>query len=120
MHLSSQVLQVLLATVVQHPDLVIAPNAMLGFKSAQLAALVDTNAAALTAAQVAKLNSAQISKLPVADINDHLLEHGILGGYDLGKDYPTMKDHMLISITEIISKDEIDQLCEILEEISND
>ncbi len=28
---------------------------------------------------------------PVAEINAHLLEHGFLGGYDLGQDYPALQ-----------------------------
>ena len=38
---------------------------------------------------------------PVSEINAHLLEHGILGGYDLSNDYPTLKDRMLIAVTEM-------------------
>ena len=57
---------------------------------------------------------------PVAEINAHLLEHGILGGYDLGKDYPELKDHMLIAVTEINTREEIDLLVKILEEVSHD
>ncbi len=53
---------------------------------------------------------------PAADINLHLLDHGILGGYDLGKDYPGLEDHMLIAVTEMNTREEIDVLCEILEE----
>lgn len=57
---------------------------------------------------------------PVEEINAHLLEHGILGGYDLGQDYPELKDHMLIAVTEKTSKEEIDALVEILSEVSHD
>ena len=57
---------------------------------------------------------------PVAEINAHLLEHGILGGYDLGQDYPALKDHMLIAVTEMNTKDEIDALVEVLSEVSHD
>ncbi len=57
---------------------------------------------------------------PVAEINEHLLEHGILGGYDLGRDYPSLKDHMLIAVTEMNSKEEIDLLVEVLKEASHD
>lgn len=57
---------------------------------------------------------------PVEEINLHLLDHGILGGYDLGKDYPSMKNHMLIAVTEMNTRDQIDLLCEVLEEASND
>jgi glycine dehydrogenase subunit 1 len=53
---------------------------------------------------------------PVAEVNAHLLEHGILGGYDLGQDYPSLKDHMLIAVTEMNTKEEIDALVEVLKE----
>lgn len=53
---------------------------------------------------------------PVAEVNAHLLDHGILGGYDLGQDYPALKDHMLIAVTEMNSKEEIDLLVEVLKE----
>ena len=57
---------------------------------------------------------------PVEEVNAHLLEHGILGGYDLGQDYPSLKDHMLIAVTEMNSKEEIDALVEVLAEVAHD
>ncbi len=57
---------------------------------------------------------------PVEEVNEHLLEHGIIGGYDLGQDYPALKDHMLIAVTEMNSKEEIDMLVEVLSEVSHD
>ena len=57
---------------------------------------------------------------PVAEINDYLLEHGFLGGYDLGQDYPALKDHMLIAVTEMNTKEEIDGLVEVLAEVNHD
>ncbi len=57
--------------------------------------------------------------VPVADLNLHLLDHGFLGGYDLGKDYPGLEDHMLIAVTEMNTKEDIDILCEILEEVNH-
>jgi len=57
---------------------------------------------------------------PASEINQLLLENGIFGGYDLGKDYPTLKNHLLIAVTEMNSKEEIDSLVESLKEISND
>ncbi|MGD8814172.1 MAG: aminomethyl-transferring glycine dehydrogenase subunit GcvPA [Anaerolineales bacterium] len=56
---------------------------------------------------------------PVAEINDILLDAGILGGYDLTSDYPQLKDHMLIAVTEMNSKPEIDDLVDMLEEAAN-
>ncbi|MGD2057628.1 MAG: glycine dehydrogenase, partial [Anaerolineales bacterium] len=56
---------------------------------------------------------------PVADINEALLDVDILGGYDLGQEYPDMKDHMLIAVTETVSIDEIDDLVAALEEVAN-
>jgi len=58
--------------------------------------------------------------LPAADINAHLLEHDILGGYDLSQDYPELKNHMLIAVTEMNSRDEIDLLVDVLSEVSHD
>jgi glycine dehydrogenase subunit 1 len=57
---------------------------------------------------------------PVADINEILLEHEILGGYDLGSEYPEVKDHMLIAVTEVNTQEEIDGLVSALEEASHD
>jgi len=54
---------------------------------------------------------------PVAEINHTLLEEWeILGGYDLGRDYPALKEHMLIAVTEMNSKEQIDALAEGLAE----
>ena len=56
---------------------------------------------------------------PVEEINQHLLEHGILGGYDLGQDYPALKGHMLIAVTEMNSKEQIDLLVDVLSEVDH-
>ncbi|HEY3474019.1 MAG TPA: aminomethyl-transferring glycine dehydrogenase subunit GcvPA [Anaerolineales bacterium] len=57
---------------------------------------------------------------PVEEVNKHLLDHGIIGGYDLGQDYPALKDHMLIAVTEMNSKQDIDTLVQVLSEVSHD
>jgi glycine dehydrogenase subunit 1 len=55
---------------------------------------------------------------PVAEINDRLYDDfGIIGGYDLGMDYPHLSEHMLVCVTEMNSRDEIDMLVEALGEI---
>ncbi len=56
---------------------------------------------------------------PAAEVNAHLLEHGILGGYDLGQDYPSLKDHLLIAVTEMNTKDQIDTLVDALAEVNH-
>jgi glycine dehydrogenase subunit 1 len=56
----------------------------------------------------------------VKEINDELLRYDILGGYDLGQDHPELKNHMLIAITEVNSKEEIDDLVSALEEVAHD
>jgi glycine dehydrogenase subunit 1 len=55
---------------------------------------------------------------PVAQVNQHLLAHGVLGGYDLGADYPELKDHMLIAVTEMNTRSQIDHLVELLAEVT--
>lgn len=45
---------------------------------------------------------------PIKEINKQLLRKGIIGGYDLGRDYPNLKNHMLVAVTELRTKAEID------------
>jgi glycine dehydrogenase subunit 1 len=48
---------------------------------------------------------------PPAEVNARLCEQfGIAGGYDLGTDYPHLKDHMLIAVTEVNTRASIDRL----------
>lgn len=54
---------------------------------------------------------------PVSEINAGLIDRGIIGGYDLGQDYVHLKDHMLVCVTEMNRKDEIDALVETLREV---
>jgi glycine dehydrogenase subunit 1 len=54
---------------------------------------------------------------PASEVNEYLLDHGILGGYDLGQDYPSLTNHLLVAVTEMNSKEEIDTLVEILKEM---
>ncbi|MGS2798453.1 aminomethyl-transferring glycine dehydrogenase subunit GcvPA [Bacillus velezensis] len=48
--------------------------------------------------------------LPVKEANRRLLQDGIIGGYDLGLAYPELNQHMLIAVTELRTKEEIDSL----------
>lgn len=55
---------------------------------------------------VVKLNGS------VKDMNSKLLAKGIIGGYDLGRDYPELENHMLVAVTENRTKEEIDMFVE--------
>lgn len=55
---------------------------------------------------------------PVAEVNKQLLAAGIIGGYDLGLDYPELSGHTLLAVTELRTKEEIDQLAQELEAIA--
>jgi len=57
---------------------------------------------------------------PVAEINDELLDSSFLGGYDLSIDYPQLKNHMLVAVTEMNYKEDIDAFAELLKEAGND
>src|SRR5690625_523387 len=52
---------------------------------------------------VVKLNQS------VKEVNEKLFVKKIIGGYDLGQYYPELDNHMLIAVTEIRTKDEIDK-----------
>jgi glycine dehydrogenase subunit 1 len=51
---------------------------------------------------------------PPARINAKLWKRDIIGGYDLGRSYPDLKGHMLLCVTEVNTRDEIDGLIEAL------
>ncbi len=57
---------------------------------------------------------------PVEEINEQLLDFGILGGYDLGNHFPGMDNYMLVAVTEMISREEIDSLVDALSEVSHE
>ncbi len=57
---------------------------------------------------------------PVAEINEILLDYDILGGYDLGKEYPSLNRHMLVAVTEMNAREDIDELCDALQEASHE
>jgi glycine dehydrogenase subunit 1 len=54
----------------------------------------------------------------VDDINMHLLEYDIIGGYDLSKAYPNRPNQMLIAVTEMNTREEIEALAEALAEVA--
>jgi len=51
---------------------------------------------------------------PVGEINAALRERGIVGGYDLSGDYPYLGQAMLLCVTEMNSRSEIDALVDAL------
>lgn len=63
-----------------------------------------------------------VVKCPAAvpEINRYLLdEWGIIGGYDLSQDYPDLENCMLVCVTEMNTREEIDDLVSAFEEIAN-
>ncbi|MDN4493321.1 aminomethyl-transferring glycine dehydrogenase subunit GcvPA [Ureibacillus aquaedulcis] len=49
---------------------------------------------------------------PVSEINKQLIQDGIIGGFDLGTVYPELENHVLIAVTELRTREEIDVLVE--------
>ncbi len=47
---------------------------------------------------------------PVKEVNARLIKNGMIGGYDLGRDYPELDGYMLVAVTELRTKEEIDTL----------
>lgn len=54
---------------------------------------------------------------PAPEVNRFLLEKGIIGGYDLGKIQPKLGDCMLLCVTEMNTRGEIDRLAQTLEAV---
>jgi len=56
---------------------------------------------------------------PAGEINTYLRErHGLIGGYDLARDYPLLNNHMLIAVTEMNTRASIDRLVLALGEVA--
>lgn len=55
------------------------------------------------------------SPVEIEELNKKLLENNILGGYDLGKDYPELSGCTMLCVTEKRSVDEINKLIGIME-----
>ena len=47
---------------------------------------------------------------PISEINPALYQQNIIGGYDLSHDYPHLKNGMLVAVTEMNTREQIDQL----------
>ena len=56
---------------------------------------------------------------PAQEISDQLLEHNLLAGYAVGKDYPGLEDYLLVAVTEMNTKEDIDWLVSGLKEVTN-
>jgi glycine cleavage system P protein (glycine dehydrogenase) subunit 1 len=54
---------------------------------------------------------------PAAEINEALLQRGIVGGYDLGRYHPDLADSLLLCCTELTTRAEIDRLVTALKDI---
>jgi glycine dehydrogenase subunit 1 len=105
----------------------------LGKNGVQEMALLNIQKAQYAKQQLSNINGIEIAfdqpffnefaiKLnkPVKEVNQKLLDKGIIGGYELGRDYPEHDQLMLVAVTEIKSKVEIDQFAQALEGILND
>jgi glycine dehydrogenase subunit 1 len=53
---------------------------------------------------------------PASQLNRNLLEQGILGGYELGRDYPGMQNDLLVAVTEMNTREEIDLFVDLISE----
>lgn len=47
-------------------------------------------------------------KQPIEKVNEKLRKKKIIGGYDLGKTYPELEGNMLVAVTEVKTKEELD------------
>lgn len=55
---------------------------------------------------------------PAAEINQALLQAGMIGGYDLGQDYPGLEKQLMMAVTESNSIKQIDTLVSALAEVA--
>ncbi|MGI6584716.1 MAG: aminomethyl-transferring glycine dehydrogenase subunit GcvPA [Gracilibacteraceae bacterium] len=58
---------------------------------------------------------ALVGETPSGKVNSELLKHNILGGFELEKKYPELKNCLLICVTEKRTKAQIDKLAQVME-----
>ncbi|MBN6186050.1 aminomethyl-transferring glycine dehydrogenase subunit GcvPA [Aneurinibacillus sp. BA2021] len=100
----------------------------LGKQGVQEMALLNVQKAQYAKQQIAKLSGCEVvydapifnefvvkTAKPIGEMNRALLQDGIIGGFDLGRDYPELSGHMLLAVTELRTKEEIDRLVKGLE-----
>ncbi len=58
--------------------------------------------------------------IPVDELNMHLLDYGVLGGLNLANDFPSLENHMLVAVTEMNTREQIDLFCTALAEVTHD
>ncbi|WP_040950795.1 aminomethyl-transferring glycine dehydrogenase subunit GcvPA [Gorillibacterium massiliense] len=87
-------------------------------KAHYAAALADQSGKLATAFSAPFFNEFVLKlpeKVDVGRVNRELLQMGFIGGYDLGADYPELKGHLLVAVTERRTKAEIDRFIKRLE-----
>jgi glycine dehydrogenase subunit 1 len=52
--------------------------------------------------------------VPPARVNAYLWERGVIGGYELSKEYPRLTGCLLLCVTEMNTREEIDELTQVL------
>jgi len=52
---------------------------------------------------------------PSSKVNNELLKQNILGGFELDKEYPELKNGLLLCVTEKRTKEQIDKLAQVME-----
>ncbi len=57
------------------------------------------------------------TSMPVEELNAALRERGVVGGYDLSRDYPELGDAALFCVTEAHAREDIETLVAALEEV---
>ncbi|MEQ6375931.1 aminomethyl-transferring glycine dehydrogenase subunit GcvPA [Bacillaceae bacterium S4-13-58] len=57
-------------------------------------------------------------KQPIHEVQNQLIDKGYIGGYDLGLQNPTLANCMLIAVTELRTKSEIDQFAKEMGDIN--
>jgi glycine dehydrogenase subunit 1 len=89
--------------------------ALLNMRMAHYAREKITSIPGFHAHQVPVFNEFVVeSPVPVSDIQQKLLAEGIVGGFDISRFFPALKNHILFCVTEMNRPSEIERVCEIL------